>query len=120
MQHAHEDERIGKGKPCPERDQSSRSANQHETTPEGTEIETLRIGERERNANQREKRCGNAARNIHPPFRLGDVELDETEKAEIPREMIGDHRHDREPAQYIDARTATGRRTSRSGGTGST
>jgi len=66
-------------------------------------------------ADEAEKGSGDHLGEETPSRRRGDIRGHEAEKAQIPAEMIDDHRHDGDATRDIDQREAGARRAMRLG-----
>ena len=69
---------------------------------EGAAPEPLRMGQREAEPRQSQERTRNRPREPVPDRLARDLDGRELQEAEVPEEMIGDHRGDRDAAGDVD------------------
>ena len=85
---------------------AARCGDHAEPAQEAAAVEAAPRGQHETDADQEEKRAGDQPREHPPAEAAGDVGGDEAEEAQVPREMVDDHRQDRDAARRVDERQA--------------
>ena len=98
-----EQDRLGgvDEKACP-RHQGRRAGDDGEAAGEGHAIEPARMGQRQRNADQAEKRARDQMRQRAGRRREGQRRRDQAEMGEVPDQVIDDHAGERGAARDVD------------------
>ena len=107
MQHAEIDEGLREQRVARERDEERAGGDARDAREVARKSDMRGVGQRERHAGRREE-CGEDRRaRAEPETRMLEVAMGDAEIAQVEREVVGDHRHDREPPHDVDGDHAT-------------
>ena len=102
VQDAEEDEGAGIEPPRAERDQQRRREDDGEAPEIGAGAEAVPQGEDEVDPDQGQEGAGDGAGEDPPAELVGHVDADELVGREVPREVVDDHRDDRDALEDVD------------------